>query len=760
MPADGSAGPSLRRSGAWRWRAFHGKALRRTSTAPGTASSGREGALETLTTSHVALLLLGAGVLGALLPLQRRWSERGLHLFVALAAGIFLGTIFLHLLPHLAGGEVHEGHDHGPVTHGLGPWVAALAGLLLLFAIERVWLRRAGGHGHHHGHHHHKDGAHDAGEGGVESPHSVLWVATLVGLSLHAATAGFAYAGALKDGGLGPQFLASILLHKATETFSLATVLRLAGMPLRRALTWLGLFTLVEPAGVVLGSTVLEWSPELDPLLTGFALGTFLYVAVCDLLPEVFHGAKRPGRELLAVLAGIGVTAASLGEFEFGAQVEAALGSSWSLYLQMAPLLLVGFLLAGVVKRYLSTAFLARKMGGDDLKSVAWASALGAPLPLCSCSVVPVAMALRKGGASKGATSAFTISTPETGVDSIAASWSLLGPFMTVVRPIAAVITAFASGAAVNLLVRSGLDREPAPAAAPECPKCEPAAPAEPASCCAQPAPAAKAAEPVPSCCAPKAPQAKDDCRADDGHAHGPAQAAGTAKDAAKFQFRPGGAWPVAAPAAGVAAAALPAAHEHAPRTPAAPRDGALRSILRHAYVDVLDDVAPSLLVGLLVAGVVGALLPLDAFDSGALQGTSALFLMLVVGIPLYVCASASTPIAATLLAKGLAPGAALVFMLAGPATNTATIFVLARQLGWRCMAVQLFALCATTLALGALVNAFAPATVAAEAAACVHGETGALHYASAALLGALLVVSLVRTRAGLDLLDDLRARA
>ncbi|MEY4773500.1 MAG: hypothetical protein RIT40_535, partial [Planctomycetota bacterium] len=190
--------------------------------------------MDALTTSHVALLLLGAGVLGALLPLQRRWTERGLHLFVALAAGIFLGTIFLHLLPHLAGGELHEGHNHGPVPHGIGPWVAALAGLLLLFAIERVWLRRAGGgHAHHHHGHDHHGHAHEGTAGADpepgDNPHRVLWVATLVGLTLHAATAGFAYAGALQSpNGMGTQLLVSILLHKATETFSLATVLRLA----------------------------------------------------------------------------------------------------------------------------------------------------------------------------------------------------------------------------------------------------------------------------------------------------------------------------------------------------------------------------------------------------------------------------------------------------------------------------------------------------------------------------------------------------
>jgi uncharacterized membrane protein YraQ (UPF0718 family)/zinc transporter ZupT len=692
-------------------------------------------------TTHLALLLLAAGVLGALLPLPRRWTERGLHLFVALAAGIFLGTIFLHLLPHLAGGEVHEGHDHGPVPHGSGPWVAALGGLLLLFVVERVWLRRAGHH--HHAHHHHGPRAHQhghaqagvgaAGEAGLESPHSVLWVATFIGLSLHALTAGFAYAGALEGGAASTQLVVSILLHKATETFSLATVLRLAGMGLSRALAWLALFVLIEPAGLLLGGTVLAWSPELDPLLTGFALGTFLYVALCDLLPEVFHGAKRPVREFAAVLLGIGVTAATMGDY--GAllpQARAVLDSSWSLFLQMAPLLLVGFLLAGVVKRYLSTAWLARKMGGDDLKSVAWAAAVGAPLPLCSCSVVPVALSLRKGGASKGATSAFTISTPETGVDSVAASWSLLGPLMTVLRPIAAVITAFASGAAVNWLVKSGLDREPAgrPGRGDQ-EDCEHCAPAPPPPCCAK----------------------------GEQHAAERVVAKALSSSATFAPSKASSAIGAAAPIAPAGAARASLAHEHEHEHGAARPRPAWRAILRYAYVDVLDDVAPSLLVGLLVAGVLGALLPIEALEASALQGASGLFVMLLVGVPLYVCASASTPIAAALLAKGLSPGAALVFLLVGPATNSATLVVLAKSLGWRFVAVQLAALCATTLALGALVDLWAPATIANQARACVHAEAGWPNHAAALVLGALLVVSLVRTRAGLDLVDDLRAK-
>jgi hypothetical protein len=349
--------------------------------------------------------------------------------------------------------------------------------------------------------------------------------------------------------------------------------------------------------------------------------------------------------------------------------------------------------------------------------------------------VVPVALSLRKSGASKGATSAFTISTPETGIDSVAASWSLLGPVMTILRPIAAVLTAFASGAAVNWLVKSGLDREPAPrdagAAAEDCEHCAPK-PTESASCCAT------EATPALESAVFKA-------------VSGGVQFAPSASPS----FRSSPAGPSRRPDAVHAGHGhADHAHDHAPT-----EQPAWRAILRFAFVDVLDDVAPSLLLGLLVAGVLGALLPLEALEASALQGASGLFVMLLVGIPLYVCASASTPIAAALLAKGLSPGAALVFLLVGPATNSATLVVLARNLGWRFVAVQLAALCATTLALGALVDLWAPETIASQVQACVHAEAGWWHRLAAIALGAMLVVSLVRTRAGLDLVDDLRAK-
>jgi uncharacterized membrane protein YraQ (UPF0718 family) len=175
--------------------------------------------------------------------------------------------------------------------------------------------------------------------------------------------------------------------------------------------------------------------PEIDSLLTGFACGTFLYVATCDLLPEVFHGRDRPTLKLVCVLVGISVTAVTLPALESAATfARRTWHASLAIFLDLAPYLLLGLFASGIVSLALKRARLARRLGGDDLKSVLWAALFGAPLPLCSCSVVPVAAALRRSGASKGATSAFAISTPETGIDSLTVSFVLLHPLLAIAR--------------------------------------------------------------------------------------------------------------------------------------------------------------------------------------------------------------------------------------------------------------------------------------------------------------------------------------
>lgn len=169
------------------------------------------------------------------------------------------------------------------------------------------------------------------------------------------------------------------------------------------------------------------------------------------------------------------------------------------------------------------------------------------------------------------------------------------------------------------------------------------------------------------------------------------------------------------------------------------------RRALRFACVDLVDDLAGALLLGILLSAWIAAWIPSDWFDSPLLAGPAAMLVMLAVGVPIYVCAAASTPIAATLLLKGLSPGAVLVFLLAGPATNLATLTVMAKSLGKRALAVHLGVLMAVTLAFGwatdALYRAFELPSFARL------GEEHADHagwfaVVCAAVLGALFVGS------------------
>lgn len=128
------------------------------------------------------------------------------------------------------------------------------------------------------------------------------------------------------------------------------------------------------------------------------------------------------------------------------------LGSCWDLLVESAPFVLFGFLAAGLLKGLLPENMVSRHLGRSSVASVIKASLFGIPLPLCSCGVIPAAIELRKQGASKGASAAFLVSVPETGVDSIAITWALLDPIMTLVRPLAAFLTATVTGLLINRL--------------------------------------------------------------------------------------------------------------------------------------------------------------------------------------------------------------------------------------------------------------------------------------------------------------------
>ena len=608
---------------------------------------------------EIALVLVATSLLGALLPFARSWGQRGLHVFVAASAGIFLGMVFLHLIPEMVGmGHAGHGHGHGH-AHGHGhdhgdpssllPWAAALLGLGGLFAVERWWLRGR---------------LHDP------DPHALLWLSTWIGLVVHAVASGLGLAGVVAGAEDVWVFLVPLLWHKFTESFSLATVLRLGGLRTSRALLLLGVFVLIAPAGLLAGGSLQEHGLVSPQVLTGFAVGTFLYVALFDLLPEVFHQPGGRGVRIVAVV--LGVASAALGDPRQGAEFAwLYLSSAWEVLLEMAPWLLVGFLAAGVLSVVLSPRWLARHLAGEGLRPVILASLVGAPLPLCSCSVLPVATSLRRAGASRGATSAFLVATPETGVDSIAVTWGLFGPLFAGFRALAAVVSAIFTGSLVAWSSRNEALGGASKAVA----------------------------APAHVCCD------------DDG-------------DAA---------------AAGASSSANPQ------------RRGVVARALRYAFVDVVDDLAGPLALGILLAGAIARVLPADLLTGSAVQGPLGLLLALAVAVPIYVCAAASTPIAFALVLKGLSPGAALVFLLAGPATNLASMAVLRTTLGARALAVHLAALCVATLFLGFAVDRFFPGLITAHGEAFVEHthEHGVVELLSAVILLALFAAWLVRRARG-----------
>jgi len=126
------------------------------------------------------------------------------------------------------------------------------------------------------------------------------------------------------------------------------------------------------------------------------------------------------------------------------------LKETWQIYLDVAVYMLFGFFMAGILYVFFKPDKIKKYLGTGKIRPVILSALFGIPIPLCSCGVVPVAAGLKKQGANNGAALSFMIATPESGVDSIAVSWAMLDPIMTVIRPVAGFITAIATGIAQN----------------------------------------------------------------------------------------------------------------------------------------------------------------------------------------------------------------------------------------------------------------------------------------------------------------------
>lgn len=330
--------------------------------------------------------------------------------------------------------------------------------------------------------------------------------------------------------------------------------------------------------------------------------------------------------------------------------------SLWSFLIVSSPYLLLGLLISIFIHAYIPMDMIQKFLGRKKKSDVFWASLIGVPLPLCSCSVVPTSITLKKAGASNGAVSAFLISTPESGLDSILMTKAMMDLPMTILRPVAAFLSAFMVGY-LNLIFNESKNE--------------------------------KIVEEKGSCC----------------HCH--------PKDETKKKT-------------------------HFEK---------IREGFRFSFIDMMDDMAPWLTVGIIAGALIELFIPNNYFASVNLWASN--FLIILIGIPLYICASASTPIAASLIMKGLSPGSGLLFLLVGPATNISSIFVLKKHLGTKGIIINLFSIITMALIMSVLTdwlykNYFSVNFNLQNCIAC-HDEKNYFAIFCAILVAALIAWSLIK---------------
>lgn len=320
---------------------------------------------------------------------------------------------------------------------------------------------------------------------------------------------------------------------------------------------------------------------------------------------------------------------------------------------EMSPYILLGFMIAGLMHAFVPQHTMARHLSGHGWRSVVKAALTGIPLPLCSCGVLPTAIAMRRSGASKAATTSFLIATPQTGVDSIAATWSLLGPAFAVIRPIAALVTSFFGGLA------TGHDEKRDPA---------------------------RKTDPTDDRC--------DDCR-------------------------PG------------------------------PFGSRFLEAMRYGFVDLVGSIGGWLVTGLIIAALISVYVPADFFAAVGSTPIVSMLAVLLIAIPMYVCATGSIPIAMSLVMKGLSPGTALVLLMAGPAANFASYTLISREMGHRTARIYLASIATGAIGFGLLIDYVLPAqwfAIGQPAASCHEGiDTAVFPSICSAVLCSLLIYTFIK---------------
>ncbi len=278
------------------------------------------------------------------------------------------------------------------------------------------------------------------------------------------------------------------------------------------------------------------------------------------------------------------------------------LNALWSYIILSAPYLLFGLALAGIVHEFMPMVKVQKWLGGKSFMSVVRAALVGVPLPLCSCSVIPTAVTLKKSGASNASTSAFLISTPESGIDSISLTYALIDLPMAIIRPLAAFVSAMVAGVLQLSFNADDIEFEK------DAPK---------------------------SCCSKN-------------------------------------------------------------KKKEVTNENRLLKSIKFGYGSLTNDIALWLAIGIVAGALIDFIVPENFFlQYGSSYGR---YLILLIGIPLYICATASTPIAISLMLKGLSPGAALILLLVGPATNISNIAVLQKYIGKKGVIINMLSIALVAL--------------------------------------------------------------
>jgi len=280
------------------------------------------------------------------------------------------------------------------------------------------------------------------------------------------------------------------------------------------------------------------------------------------------------------------------------------INESISLWLEVSPYLLLGMLFAGLLHLFLGKEFISRQLGKGGISSVIKATLLGVPLPICSCGVIPIASSLEKDGAHKSSILSFLVSTPTTGIDSILATYSLLGPLFAIFRPLGAALAGITLGS-IDYLIEGK----------------------------------------------------KEKSKTMVEHKH----------QEIKISFK----W---------------------------------KEFFRYSFFEIPQDIGKTLLIGIMLGGAISAFIPKDLFSQYFSYPLDFL-VALVLGIPLYVCATGSIPIAVSLMEKGFSPGAGLIFLIAGPATNAITLAFVRTKLGKKSFYLYLLSIILVSLVLGFIFN-------------------------------------------------------